>query len=200
MKIIGLCGQSGAGKTTALEVFEKAGGGVIDCDALSRRTTEPYSACVKELVAAFGDDILCADASLNRRKLASIVFGNADACETLNRITHKYIMAEIEKELEAFLKSGYSFCVIDAPLLFESGLDKRCDVVLGVLADRETRIKRLEKRDKISREEIEKRLISQISEEELKVRCDKVLYNDGVDEVFEEQIFAFLKEIGETRE
>ena len=199
MKIIGLCGQSGAGKTTALKVFETAGG-VIDCDALSRRTTEPDSSCVKELVKAFGDEILFPDSSLNRRKLAGLVFGDKNACDLLNRITHKYIMLEIEREIEGFEKNGASFCVIDAPLLFESGLDKRCDITVGVLADKETRIKRLEARDSLSREEIEKRLKSQISEEELRCRCDKVLYNNGSSEDFEKQVLMFIKQIGEIRE
>ncbi len=200
MKIIGLCGQSGAGKTTALKVFEKACGGVIDCDELSRRTTKPHSKCVGELVSAFGEEILFADLSLNRRKLARLVFGDENACQILNSITHKYIMLEIENEIDSFLKNGAPFCVIDAPLLFESGLDKRCDITLGILADKEIRIKRLETRDKISRKEIEKRLNSQISEEELKKRCDKILYNNGSDADFEKQVLTFIRQIGETRE
>lgn len=200
MKIIGLCGQSGAGKTTALEVFERSGFAVIDCDAVSRLVTSPDSPCVRELAERFGEGILNADKSLKRQALADIVFLDAESLADLNRITHKHILKEVFCRLDKFRHEGYRAAVVDAPVLFESGLDRDCDTTLAVCADLETRLERITSRDGISRERAEARVSRQLSDMELSRLADRVIYNNSDLESFRNEVLKYVKEIGDDLE
>ena len=194
MKIIGLCGQSGAGKTTALETFAALGFAVIDCDLVSRQVTEKGSECLFELVEFFGDSILDEDGALKRRTLADLAFSDEKRLEALNSITHAHILKAVFSQIEIYRKEGYSAVVVDAPTLFESGLDRDCDTTLAICAPRDIRIERIIKRDGISLERAEARISKQISEEELKRICDRVIYNDGSENEFKEKIKNYVKE------
>ncbi len=197
MKIIGLCGQSGAGKTTALAEFEKAGFAVIDCDKISKEIMKPASDCIAELSGAFGTAITDSNGALIRQKLAGIAFSSPDKLSKLNRITHKYILSEIFSCIEKFELNGCRTTVIDAPTLFESGLDKACEITLAICAKSETRVERIIKRDNISREQALARINRQISEETLKALADCVIYNDGDLASFKSKISEFICKVGE---
>lgn len=184
---IGLCGRSGSGKGYVCSLFADLGIPSVDADKVySDMTSSPgNSACMNELAAYFGEDIRRADGSLDRQKLASIVFATSsrDKLNALNSITHKYILAEIETIAEKLLENGAAAVLIDAPALFESGFDDKCDYICCVVADEERRIRRICRRDGVSEDQAKKRLASQITDDELIGKCDFVIRNNGDDSV-----------------
>jgi dephospho-CoA kinase len=195
MIIIGLSGQSGAGKTTALEVLKDCGAKVCDADMVSREVMAKDTPCTKELIAFFGEGIAIGG-EINRKKLAEIVFFDKNKLEKLTEITHRYIKESIFASIEEARSCGEKFFVIDAPLLFESGLDALCDVTLAVVAERETRIKRITERDGITRELAEKRLDAQLSENDLRRLADEVIENTSNIEEFKEKVRNFAERKG----
>lgn len=181
---IGLCGQSGAGKGYIAALFAKKGVPSIDTDRVYRDLTgpaSPKSPCMEALCAAFGPETANADGSLNRAYLRSQVFGaeNRERLTLLNRITHRFILAETEARADRLTRDGAEFVLIDAPLLYESGFDKRCAAVVCVTAPLEVRLVRIEGRDRIDRASAMARIRTQISEEILRERADYEICNDG---------------------
>ncbi len=188
MKIVGLSGQSGSGKTTVLSVFLEKGCAVCDCDVVSREVMAEGSECSKEIVSVFGDSIL-SENRIDRKKLGEIVFSDKEKLEKLTEISHRYIKKRIFEMIESAKNSGESVFVIDAPLLFESGLDKICDLTVALTAPEKSRIERIVKRDNISIELAKKRIASQLSEEKLKELSDCVIVNDkGIEELKKETL------------
>ncbi len=200
MKIIGLCGQSGAGKTTALEEFLKMGFRVIDCDEISRFVTRPNTPCLSELESFFGEEIISPDKTLDRKRLAAIAFADGEKYAKLNEITHRHILEELDARLEMYKQKNEPFVIIDAPLLYESGLDKRCDKVIAVCADKEVRIKRITERDALTRDQALARISRQTSEEDLESLADFVVYNNGDLTELKKEINALVRKIGEEIE
>ncbi len=196
MKIIGLSGQSGSGKTTVLETFSELGFEVLDCDKVSRIVMERGTPCTAELISVFGREIASEDGEIYRKKLAEKVFFNKALLEKLTEITHRYIKSYIFEKIDEAKVKGERVFVIDAPLLFESGLDKICDVTLAVTADRETRISRITERDRIARELAERRIDAQISEDELKRLCDEVIENNKTKEDLKKAVLDFAERRG----
>ena len=179
--LIGLCGRSGSGKGTAAAYFSELGMSVIDTDAVYREMTlSDTTPCMKAIVSEFGREVVASDGSLARARLADIVFSrDPSRLSVLNRITHRYIIEETERRIEQLTASGAGFIVIDAPLLFESGLSDRCCVIIAVTAEEETLVSRISRRDGITCEESMRRLASQISNDELRRCADYVIENDG---------------------
>lgn len=198
MLIIGLTGPTGAGKGTFSQIAVRAFGAEhIDTDKIARQVVEPGSAGLAALVGYFGNGILCADGSLDRKKLAAIVFSDRSKLAALNGITHPLVEKEVEKRLADARERLCPFAVIDAPLLFESGEDKLCDVTVGILADEQTRLLRILARDGIDREAAEKRLSAAKSNEYFRERCGYILENDSDQAAFEAQIRRFFEALSE---
>ncbi|MBQ7333672.1 MAG: dephospho-CoA kinase [Clostridia bacterium] len=181
MKIIGLAGGSGSGKSTVCKLFLKNGFTYINTDEVYHRLTSKPSPCLEALTKEFGKEILNSDFSLNREKLASIVFSNdaAEKRKKLNQISHYYVLAETEKIIDSLSQDGFFGVLVDAPLLFESGFDKKCDIIISVIADEKTRISRIVKRDGISQLSAKSRIRAQISDEFLKENSHFIIVNDG---------------------
>ena len=189
MKIIGLTGGSGSGKSTASLVFAERGIRVFSADGIYRRITSCDSECCREIGREFGD-VLTESGALDRRRLFEVAFkgeGSAERVLILNRITHKYVIAELERELEELEKSGDTVAVFDAPLLIECGYHEKCDVVLSVLADREVRIDRLMLRDSLDRESVCARLNAQKRDIFYISASDYIIYNNGDTESFKSE-------------
>ena len=159
--------------------------------------TEKNTPCLEELSLYFGKEIIKEDGTLDRRRLANIAFSTPEKHNALNSITHRHILLLLEEKLLTAEKRGYFAAVIDAPLLFESGLDKRCDVIVAVTAPYDVRIQRITARDKITAEEAELRFKRQIDEKELKERSHYVIYNDDDEAQLERKVLEVVSKIGE---
>lgn len=159
--IIGLTGQSGAGKSTVSCLFERDGFYIINADKVSRKVTSTPEV-LSLLKENFGDSIILETGGLNRRALANIVFTNKEKLQLLNSLLFPIITKEIEKMID---ETDKEFVLLDAPQLFESGADKICDKIISVIAPRDMLIERAVERDDISYEEAENRLKSQYSQQ-----------------------------------
>ena len=200
MKVIGLCGRSGSGKGYVCELLECRGVRCIDTDAVYRRLTAPSKrrrALVSELARAFGENVVAPDNSLDRRALGEIVFSDDAALEMLDRIAHRHILREVRSLLARFAKEGVAIACVDAPVLFESGFDKECDVTVCVTASEEKRVRRIMKRDGIGEEAARRRLASQKSDDELRLLCTTVIVNDGDDEALVRSIEELISDLSD---
>ncbi len=198
MIIVGLTGPTGAGKGLLSRILVENGIPTLDTDIVARSVCEKGKPCLFELCDNFGKDILNPDGTLNRKKLANMVFlaENKDKkTELLNKTTHKYILEEIAVWLELCKKNAHACAVIDAPLLFKAGLDADCDYTIAVLADKELRINRIIKRDGITSALAEKRASAQESDEFFIKNCDKVYYNNHNEEEFASLVRPLIEKL-----
>ncbi len=196
--VIGLTGGSGAGKGYVSFFLKERGIPVLDTDRVSRTVCMPESRCLNELVHAFGSEILLPDGTYDRRHMAELVMRDANRRRMLNRITHRHILCECRLWLDRCREKGYPAAVIDAPLLFESGFNRECDAVIGVVAPDGLRIQRIVRRDGISEETAEKRLAAQKNNAFYLEKCDEIIYNgeDGSHGALSDQIDAVLDRLG----
>ena len=205
MKTIGLTGGIGTGKSTVSRYLTTKGYKIIDADRIAREVVEPGMPALKALVEEFGPEILLEDGSLNRRELARLAFASPEGKKALDRITHGAIFARIEElqaqyaaEIEA---TADAVIFLDVPLLFETGFDRKADLVWVVDVPDEIRVKRVVLRDGLTEEEIWARIKNQMSREEKIARADVVLDNSGTPEELYAQIDLALAELtgGEGR-
>lgn len=188
--ILGITGGTGCGKTTLLEQIRSHGGLVLDCDAiyheLLRCDTAMLDAIRSRFPAAFENG------ALNRKKLGTLVFADADALQELNRITH----AAVTREVRRRLAEKPALAAIDAIALFESGLNELCDLTVAITAPEDVRIQRLMLRDGISAEYAASRIGAQHDEGWFRSRCDYILENNSDFSDFQTKCIAFLQERG----
>lgn len=196
MKIIGLTGRSGSGKSAFCNILERHGIPCLDTDAVARRVVEKGMPCLDELCIHFGEHILLSNGSLDRKKLGSIAFSDKNALSALNSITHRHITAEVKKWLAECEKNGAVAAVIDAPMLFESRENEICDITVAVVCDEKSRLERIISRDGITREYAEKRMSAQKPDSFFIEKCDHIIYNNGSEKEFEKNAKAFLKTVG----
>ena len=176
MKIIGLTGGSGTGKGTVAKLLCELGAASVDADAVYRRLCETDTAMLGKLQNAFGD-ILLPSGALDRPALARIVFADPKKLELLNDITTPFIRAASIKALGAF--SDHALVLYDAPTLFETGAETLCEHVIGVLAERETRIQRIMARDGLTEKAARARIDAQPDDDYYRARCDYLIENNG---------------------
>ena len=168
MKIIGITGTSGAGKTTICNILKKQYSAyIIDSDEIAKRLSKKGSIYLQSIVEYFGQGILDNDGELKRSELANIIYESDEKRQRLNNLT---------------------FIYVDAPLLFESKLNQICDFVIGIIAKEEEKIQRICKRDDISVEMAKKRLNIQITEDEICKKSDFVIENNGNIEQLEKEL------------
>lgn len=177
--LIGLTGQTGAGKTLVCAILGEQGLRVIDADVAARKVVSGGAKCTLDLAVEFGIGILNADGTLNRKKLGDIVFADKQKRLALNKIIFPYIREEIFAQVEALRREAPGAIFLDAPTLFESGADKRCDKVVSVVAPLELRLRRVIARDRISEEAAMLRIRAQHDDEYYTSRSDFVIENNG---------------------
>lgn len=177
--IVGLTGQTGAGKTTVSRRFAERGFGIVDCDAVAREVTCLGSPCLSDLTAEFGTSIQNSDGSLHRHILGEIVFSHREKLERLNQIIFPYIRENVQEKISSFQKEGISIVILDAPTLFESGVDHICDYIVSVMAEAPLRQRRIMERDGLSEEDSRRRMDSQLPESFFEKHSDYIIRNNG---------------------
>ncbi len=175
---VGITGGTGSGKSSVCNYLTKKGLQVIDSDAIARKLLDRDTVTYDLVVSHFGEKILKANGEINRQLLSSIVFGSSDELIFLQNVVTKETVEIVKKLLEKS-RPEMKIIFLDAPLLFETGLDQDVDIVWFVLASQEKRLKRLSKRDGIPVFEIEKRMSAQMPEEQKEMLADIVIENEG---------------------
>jgi dephospho-CoA kinase len=176
MILVGLTGGVATGKSTVAKMFKRCGAVIIDADELARRVVEPGKPAWRDIVKLFGKTVLNPDRSLDRQTFGSIVFRNRTKLRQLERIIHPRVAREQRRLVRRIDKGKRRAVVIyEVPLLFEASVDKRVDKIIVVIADRETQIARLKKRNGLSRAEAIRRISSQMPLAKKVQRADHVI-------------------------
>ena len=171
--IIGLTGQSGAGKTLVSSIFKQQGFEIINADEISREVVKSKTV-LTILSDTFGDEVVEGE-NLNRKKLGNIVFSDKEKLLLLNNIMFPLVRQKIDEEIN---QSSNRFILLDAPQLFEAEANKMCDYIVSVIASEEKLIERIIHRDKISKTEANGRLCSQYSQAFFKENSDFIINNN----------------------
>ena len=177
MKIIGLTGLTGAGKSTVAQKLMAYGCYHIDADKVAREVINSNENVKNKLKERFGDDVINSDGTTNRPLLASRAFADTESTNDLNAITHPAVTEEIKSIIGDMEEVGYRGVIIDAIALFESGEDALCDFTVAVVAPKEIRLERIMKRDNITEEKALERINAQKDESFFTSRADFVLWN-----------------------
>ena len=177
MKIIGLTGLTGAGKSTVAQKLMAYGCYHIDADKVAREVINNNENVKNKLKERFGADVINADGTTNRPLLASRAFADEQSTLDLNAITHPAVIEEIKSIIKDMEEVGYRGIIIDAIALFESGLNAICDFNVTVIAPKEIRLERIMKRDNITEEKALERINAQKDESFFTSKADFVLWN-----------------------
>ena len=197
MKIIGLTGPTGGGKSTIATLAKSKGFCVIDCDKEARLATEKGTEGLIALTKVFGNDILLSDGSLDRKKLAEKAFKTKENTEILNKTLLPFILEIIKQRINYFRAMGYDKILLDAPTLYESGADSLCDGVIAVLCDEETRKKRIIIRDSLTENQADTRLLASKPDDFYKSRTEHIILSNCDTEEFLNNSSAMLDKLSE---
>jgi len=177
---IGITGGIGCGKSEVCRLLEQEGIPIIHADLVAKDLMDNNAEIKSQIKEAFGKDVYPLGGGLDRKRVAEIIFNDEQAKQTINDIVHPEVIRFQKTELEKFERSGkYRFAGVEAALIFEAGAEHQFDVIVVVAASEQTVTKRLMKRDGLSREQIMKRVRSQMPLSEKIKRADIVVHNDG---------------------
>ncbi len=177
MKVIGLTGKTGAGKSTVAAFLKEKGCYIIDGDKIARDVLLPGEPAVEELADFFGEDIILADGTVDRKKVAARAFSNAENTAALNAITHPHITTRFIADINKAENEGYEIAVIDAAALLESDCKNLCSLFVVVTAPEDIRLERILKRDSITKEQALTRIMAQKDDEYYLSAADFVVRN-----------------------
>ena len=189
MKVIGVTGGVGAGKSTVLDVLEQGyGAKLILADEVGHEVMEPGKAAYQKITAYFGDGILDADGRIDRKVLGAIVFADSEKLQVLNHIVHPEVKKEILERIRQAECAGENYAVVEAALFLEEKYDAFCDETWYIYTNEEIRRARLKSSRGYTDEKITQILANQKSHEEFLSRCDLVIDNNGTAEETRRQI------------
>ena len=193
MKILGITGGVGCGKSTVLHYLEEAYGAfLIECDQVAKDLQEPGEACWQPMIDLFGEQIAGQDQSIDRSAVAKMVFQNEDLRKKLNAIVHPAVKERVQQLIEAHADSP--LIVIEAALLIEDGYKEICDELWYIYADEEIRASRLKASRGYSDEKIRDIMKSQNDDAVFRANCDYVIENNGDLEITRKQIIEKISE------
>jgi dephospho-CoA kinase len=176
MKIIGITGGIGSGKTIVSQIFAKLDVPVYEADKAAHALYDKYPEIIDLIKNEFSEEVMDKNGKINRKKLGEIVFADQQKLSVLNKIVHPFVKTDFSEWFKN--KKGYSYVLKEAAILFESGTDKDCDKVITISSPLEIRIARIRERDHKTKSEIELVISKQLSDEERIERSDFVIYND----------------------
>ena len=179
MKVIGLTGGIGSGKSTVSRFLAELGAVIIDADKVGHEALKPDTELWREVVAAFGRQILTPSGDIDREKLGEIVFSNPDSLARLNRIMHPCLYNIVKAQLEEYRRQGIGVVVLEVPLLIEAGWTSLVDEVWVTVASKATVLKRLEKQVRLSKSKSLARIRSQLSSAERTRHANVIIDTDG---------------------
>lgn len=197
MKKIGLTGGIGSGKSTVAKLLSEHGFVVVDADKIAREIMEPGSPVLDEVAAAFGDDLINEDGSLDRGELARRAFVDKQSTEKLNSITHPAIRAESERRFAAAEAAGEPAVVYDMPLLVELGMHRDMDLTVVVDVDAEERVRRLTDSRGLDEADARARIAQQIDADTRNAAADVIIDNNGAEADLKPQVERLTKRIRE---
>lgn len=192
LRVFGLTGGIGSGKSTVAALLRDRGVPVVDADALAREAVAKGSAGFAQVVQAFGSAVLDAKGELDRKRLGALVFGNVEDRRRLNAITHPIVQQLSQQRFAALDGQGVELAAYDVPLLFEVGLDHVMRPVVVVDASEATQVERVVRRDGLSEDQARARIRAQLPLAEKRARADYVIENDGTPEQLAAQVDAVL--------
>lgn len=197
---IGVTGGIGAGKSVVCEIFRKLGVAVLSADEIAHHLTDTDSEIKQKIKEEFGPEFFTKDGLLDRKRMAEVVFSDRVKKEKLNAIVHPRVIKKIDEEIRSIAKRRDTpFVIHEAALIFEAGIDKGLDYVVVVDAEEETRIRRVMERDGVSREEVMRRINSQMPAERKRKLADFVITNDADLKTLEEKVkflFSLFTKLG----
>ena len=191
--IIGLTGQTGAGKSSVREILREKGAAVIDADTVAHGITENNVNCIYDIVSHFSCLVLNEKGSINRKALGRRVFSDPKELAALNKIIFPYILEEVEHAVLEKISAGAQNVVIDGATIIESGCGKMCDVLVSVVAEEGVRSERIIRRDNLSRTEAARRIGAQKPQAYFAENTDFVIENNGTKAELEQKVNAVLK-------
>ena len=194
MKIVGLTGGISSGKSTVSSYLKQLKIPVIDADEVARKVVEPNSQGAREIRKTFGSDVFEEDGSLNRQKLGSLIFSNAENRQKLDDLLQPLIKIMILDEIEEYRQKGENMIVLDLPLLFEKQYEELCEDIIVVYISKELQLERLMRRNQYTKQEALSRIDSQLSIEEKRKRATVLLDNQGTIQQLYQQVEQWLVE------
>lgn len=195
MRVFGLTGNIGSGKSTVAAMLRESGIPVLDADRISREITSPGGRAYDAVVHAFGPGIVRPDGSIDRKLLGEIVFADPALRARLEAITHPAIFESMKEALSELSRQGHEAAVVEAALIHESGRKGLFDAVISVTCDREKAISRLAGREGMSRSRAEARLGAQMEAERKAGASDHVIDNSGTLDETRRQVDALVRAI-----
>lgn len=195
MKTIGLTGGIASGKSTASAYLQKLGAEIVDTDAISRCTTRKGGRGYAAVRAHFGDGILDSRSEIDRRRLGALVFGDEEQRRALNALIHPIVIEESIRRIEDCRSKGVRVCVLDVPLLFETGMDRLCDETWLVYVPRQEQIRRIAERDGLDAAAAAARIDSQMPLEEKMRKADRHIDTSGTIEQTQARLRQLWEEI-----
>jgi dephospho-CoA kinase len=195
LRVFGLTGGIGSGKSTVARLLRERGVAVVDADELAREAVAPGSAGLAEVVAAFGTEVLDSAGALDRQRLGERVFADAEARKRLNSITHPIVRRLSQERFAELGRQGVELAAYDVPLLFEVGLDAVLKPTVVVACSEATQLARVSARDGLTEAAVLARIAAQMPLAEKRRRADHVLENDGTLEQLSAQVDALLPKL-----
>lgn len=192
---VAVTGTAGSGKTVVCNRLEALGMEVVSSDVLAREAVSPGTAAYEKIVDCFGKKTVSGDGTLNRKLLRHIIINDDASRRALEQIVHPEIKNRIDSRIAKSGKNGKPAIVVEVPLLFESGMANQFDIIILVIADDELKIERLIKRDRVSRDDAEALLKSQLPDKKKVEKSDFLVHNDGVLQQMEKDVDRIYKKI-----
>ena len=194
MKIIGLTGGFKAGKSTVAKMLLELGAEVIDADKLARKALKPDSSTYKKIIKEFGEKFLDDEGRINRRKLAKLVFSNKEKLNLLNSIVHPYVIDKVKEKIYRTKQSNPdAIVIVDAPLLYEAGMQNMMDKIIVVSATKNKQIQRARETTSLSEYEVKRRIENQLPLSKKEKLADIVIENNGTLEDTRSQVKKMWK-------